>query len=38
MNKNKCLVVGATGGIGRSTVKALVENGNHVRAFVRNKH
>lgn len=38
MNKDKCLVVGATGGIGRSTVKALVENGNHVRAFVRNRH
>ncbi|KAF0162274.1 MAG: rplK [Ignavibacteria bacterium] len=38
MNKDKCLVVGATGGIGRSAVKALVENGNHVRAFVRNKH
>ena len=38
MNKDKCLVVGATGGIGRSAVKALVENGNHVRAFVRNRH
>lgn len=38
MNKDNCLVVGATGGIGRSTVKALVENGNHVRAFVRNRH
>lgn len=38
MNKDKCLVIGATGGIGRSAVKALVENGNHVRAFVRNKH
>ena len=38
MNKNKCLVVGATGGIGRSAVKDLVENGNQVRAFVRNKH
>jgi nucleoside-diphosphate-sugar epimerase len=38
LSNNKYLVVGATGGIGRSTVKALVENGNHVRAFVRNRH
>ncbi|MDP2037045.1 MAG: SDR family NAD(P)-dependent oxidoreductase [Ignavibacteria bacterium] len=37
MNKDKCLVVGATGGIGRSTVKALVENENHVRILVRSK-
>ena len=37
MNKGKCLVVGATGGIGRSAVKALVENGNHVRVLVRSK-
>ncbi|OGU67950.1 MAG: hypothetical protein A2499_14040 [Stygiobacter sp. RIFOXYC12_FULL_38_8] len=37
MNKDKCLVVGATGGIGRSAVKAIVENGNHVRVLVRSK-
>jgi len=37
MSSDKCLVVGATGGIGRATIKALVENGNKVRAFVRSK-
>lgn len=33
----KCLVVGATGGIGRSTVKTLREEGHEVRVLVRSK-
>lgn len=37
MSNTKSLIVGATGGIGRSAIKALVENGNEVRAFVRNR-
>lgn len=38
MSNSKSLVVGATGGIGRSAVKELIETGNEVRAFVRNRH
>jgi nucleoside-diphosphate-sugar epimerase len=37
MSNKKILVVGATGGIGRSTVKSLVEAGHSVRVLVRNK-
>lgn len=37
MSFEKCLVVGATGGIGRAAVKALVEKGSPVRVLVRNK-
>jgi nucleoside-diphosphate-sugar epimerase len=34
---NTHLVVGATGGIGRATIKALLERGELVRALVRNR-
>ncbi|MCL6099993.1 MAG: NAD(P)H-binding protein [Bacteroidetes bacterium] len=37
MSNSKSLVVGATGEIGRSAVKELVETRNEVRAFIRNK-
>ena len=34
---SKALVIGATGGIGRATVKSLIEKGIDVRVFVRSK-
>jgi len=37
MNTKKCLVVGATGGIGRAAVKAIVEQQFSVRVLVRSK-
>jgi nucleoside-diphosphate-sugar epimerase len=37
MNNKKCLVVGATGGIGRATVKTLVDRGVSVSILARNK-
>lgn len=37
MSSEKCLVVGATGGIGRAAVKAIVEKDSPVRVLVRSK-